>query len=747
MTAGFQLLHAVYNVEHFLQNLRQRRCNFHIVFFEDHESLCVPPKTASHTTSKLLLARAAVKRHLEANVAELTLPSIELHTFRSTSDEAFARYLFTTGVYFVMCHDGAFNNSTQTLSTSDHRMNGSAPRDEFETSRKARFRGMILLLLSWGYNIALINGLEWHDTKVMTEVVEGHRLQKYLTPLITGHTSVPTESPSSSPIGGKLGSDHVQTLQSLQRLIQNRETPRENGDSQEMHPEKWTQRRYIITIAMDMMLAKKATRPKLIAAFLGHAALLEVMPLASRRLGYAVADAKSTSEIQHFVDESASIICSMLQDTGFYRTLKSIASCDLSDLLDGRLFSSVLACPEQPAASKGQIKAIFGEYAMALDHLSGTRIELLKSTKAATQSTEPQSIEDQRLGSTILPFSNHVFDKHLAPIKLTTSSRKRESPEAGRIFQEVSHWHNARRPLSKVAPPMTPWEKKRAARKVNFFMAEMQAYAASLTNATGGSLEPETVTVGPKILAEAQLDVAKENATPAKSKPSKPEQSSKSKNKPSKKQTREQDMAVKRAEKDDLEANKTLAAWQIVRKNLEAEVTPARRHQKLSDYLRDRSDSQQRVLGAEIRFHMICDLVQILKGYGPSSPEIEPLSIMALLWTSIRKTVHTPGLTKTMVNSLKAILDVFHLPQIEMEMPSSDRAFAYDPKLTLPRDNPPVNPYDDLRFQLLYCGPYMDRNLDSVSHSIYLIRILFGTAESRIIMTYNYAFKYITSFA
>lgn len=650
-------------------------------------------------------------------MVDLTIPVIELHTFKSTSDEAFVRYLWTTGVYFVMCHDGAFNNNTQALSTSEHRISDLAQNDAFETSRKARFRGMILLLLSRGYNIALINGLEWHDTKVMTEVVEGHRLQKYLTPLLDVHTSVPTESPSSSPIEGRPGFDHVHALQSLQRLVQNRKRSNGHQDSRDVHPEDWTQRRYIITIAMDKMLAKKTTKRTLVAAFLEHAALLEVLPLTSRRLKYTVADTKSTSEIQHFIDESASTICSLLQDISFYRILRRTAKCDLSDLLDGRLFSSVLDCPEQLAAHRGQIKAVFEEYAIGLNHLSGNHIDVLKSTHPLKQTTESQLHEDQRLGSTILPFSNHVFDKHLAPIKLTTSSKKRESPEAGRIFQEVSHWHNARRPLGKVATPMTPWEKKRVARKHMFFMAEMQAYAASLTNATGGSLEPETVTVGTKVLAEAQLDAAKENAIPTKSNPSKSEQSSKSKKQPSKKQTREQDLAVKRAEKDDFEANKTLAAWQIVRKNLEAEVTPARRYQKLSDYLRDRSDSQQRVLGAEIQFHMICDLVEILKSHRPSSPEIEPLSIMALLWTSIRKMVETPGLTKTIVNSLKAVLDIFQLPKIEMETPSNDRAFAYDPKLTLPRDNPPVNPYDDLRFQLLYCGPYMDRNLDSVSHT------------------------------
>lgn len=35
-----------------------------------------------------------------------------------------------------------------------------------EASRKTLFRTMICFLISQGYNVALINGLEWHDTKV-----------------------------------------------------------------------------------------------------------------------------------------------------------------------------------------------------------------------------------------------------------------------------------------------------------------------------------------------------------------------------------------------------------------------------------------------------------------------------------------------------------------------------------------------------------------------------------------------------
>lgn len=38
---GFQLLHAVYVVERFLENLVKRKCNFHIVFFESELLTCI----------------------------------------------------------------------------------------------------------------------------------------------------------------------------------------------------------------------------------------------------------------------------------------------------------------------------------------------------------------------------------------------------------------------------------------------------------------------------------------------------------------------------------------------------------------------------------------------------------------------------------------------------------------------------------------------------------------------------------
>ena len=159
-TGGFQLLHAVYVVEYFLQGLIQRKCNFHIVFFGNHKDLCLPRGVSAANKPKYMLARAAIQRHLSVNIPK-SQPTLVIHSFASIQDTAFQEYLRATGVYFVMCHDGA---NPLPLPVNDEKAQTEIAAQE--TSRKVAFRQMICQLISQSYSIALINGLEWADTKV-----------------------------------------------------------------------------------------------------------------------------------------------------------------------------------------------------------------------------------------------------------------------------------------------------------------------------------------------------------------------------------------------------------------------------------------------------------------------------------------------------------------------------------------------------------------------------------------------------
>lgn len=162
---GFQLLHAVYAVEYFLQGLSQRHCNYHIVFFDTNRQLCVPRGVTSQNRPKYLLVRSVIRRHLMVNLAK-SHPAIKVKTFRSPRDAAFQNYLETTGVYFIMCHDGANMVPRSTGAESTGLTDEETDVEYKETFRKRRFRAMICSLMSRGYNIALINGLDFIDTKV-----------------------------------------------------------------------------------------------------------------------------------------------------------------------------------------------------------------------------------------------------------------------------------------------------------------------------------------------------------------------------------------------------------------------------------------------------------------------------------------------------------------------------------------------------------------------------------------------------
>lgn len=183
---GFQLLHAVYAVEKLLHDLVSRKCNFHIVCFDQNEDLCVPPSAAKKNRDKYILARWTIIRHLQRNLPEES--EIKFCSFSSFTDPAFVSYLNATGVYFFMCHDGTDTSSPRSREDArrplkDHP--GSAlqairkPESDMALTneldsltinsskdQKCRFRAMISWFIRNQYNVALINELEMLDTKV-----------------------------------------------------------------------------------------------------------------------------------------------------------------------------------------------------------------------------------------------------------------------------------------------------------------------------------------------------------------------------------------------------------------------------------------------------------------------------------------------------------------------------------------------------------------------------------------------------
>ncbi|KAL9102665.1 MAG: hypothetical protein Q9163_002219 [Psora crenata] len=722
---GFQLLHAVYAVEKFIQNLLQRKCNFHIAFFDSHRDLCVPEWVSTLNRPKYLLTRAVIYEHFKANLPQ-SQASIKLHSFRSVVDPAFMEYLKSTGVYFVMCHDGA-GAATSLPPAMDDDMNAHPARQlkEEKSTSKLRFRSMICFLLDEGYNVALVNELDWQDTKVMTEVVEGYRearvaLIRSTKDFLLLEGLEPSNRDFAKPgIQNADADGGTNSLIAIQSALAERRCTCKCGSTQPLDPGRWTQRRYLTVIALKKLLLENAETKHFAAIYLLHIALLEVLPLARRRVRFGSVGADRHYGPHISSGMMAESLLSIIRSNKLWEDIRVLAVCDIADLVDGRLLVAATTCvPEWK--NETTLRSSFQEQAHLLCVLTGVHLGMPINDAVEKPAIASVNVLET-VQPTILPFSNAVFDKHLAPIKLATKSVKGLNSESGRVFREVTHWHNAKRTLNtKMPAPLSEKHKKRAARRNDRFMADMQSYAASLTNATGKSLEPQTITVGGKGMIP---EVGKENESSAKALAAQagPKATSKAgqKGKGGKKEGMLERLAAERAAKDNNQADRVFSAWRTVRKNLDAERSLVGKYHKIGAYLRDLPDAKRRIVGAEVQLHLGCVLVdiyrEVCKGQDLSmnAPSSESLGVRALLWDTIRKVPSYTGFTKTMADMTREIVRVLKLPGIDLPCPTEDRRLAFDPQLLLSGLDGAMPQLNGQQFQLLHCGPYMDRNLDS----------------------------------
>ncbi|KAL8773244.1 MAG: hypothetical protein Q9209_001922 [Squamulea sp. 1 TL-2023] len=691
---GFQLLHAAYAVEHFLQNLLQRKCVFHIVFFNVHKDLCIPRGTPLASRNKYLLARAIIIRHLEVHLQQ-THPTIKLYTFVSPLEPRFQAYLSASGAYFMMTHDGANPTPVDKDPRLQQRQDDIASIESGELRRRAMFRSTIFSVIDQGYNIALIDGLEWMDTKIMTMVVEGIRKSEAAT-AIDG-TAYASKS-ANEDIHRNLQLDISET--SVQFLLQ------------QMTKSSTRSERLFLTLAvLKVMESQAGLDNNFMTAMLIQTLLIAHTSLSSRRLEMPTVDRNKRQKLDRFLEKFA-YISEQLLTRDFWKDIciKALLDCDISDMIDGRLFVTIWSKLENGSPLQLFTPRLQSELQDLLDIIrpmseTPRQLALDRPTTKPPLATKLDPSPSDRM--TILPFSHFVFDKHLKPINLTIQASRNSSGRSARVFQEVTHWHNAKRRLDpKAAHVLSDRDKMRAMRRNQFFMAEMAGYAASLTGVTGKILEPELITVSEDgKIAKEMIERTKENNDSAKQRKG---QASKGAS------NAKAIIAANVAAKGGGVADKTMAAWKTVRANLDAERSLQSRYRKTKAYLRDLPGEKQSIVQAEAEYYIICTLLKMYRVLakqtgGTNQRQID--GVTALVFSAIRGLVVANGLTKTIVNQVKSIMTTLRLPDVEFLPVEADGKLSFEPDLHLNEIKPLA--YASHEFQLLHCGPYMDRNLDS----------------------------------
>lgn len=486
-----------------------------------------------------------------------------------------------------------------------------------------------------------------------------------------------------------------------------------------------TERSYLAIVTLAELLKNgSADKPSLVA-FLTHMVLVGELDLSGRHIKL-ISHAKH-ADVHKFLAAFSQQACQILKIAGWSQAMASNSiECDVIDAVDGRLFLAVfvsLNTISRSVMSDQRLASQFSVLVQALGRVAGTQVDISEKSLPSDDGNPPTKKSSAQLSSStpaILPFSSPIFDKHLTSINISVAGNRAPRPESARIFQEVTHWHNAKRRLdAKVTKELTGREKGKALRRNQFFMAEMFSYAASLTNAAGKSLEPETVTVGePKRATPKMLEANKENDPKAKGGKN-PQSKAGSDRKNVGKKAMLGNIAANKAAKEEDVTEKTFKAWETARKLFDSETLPSSRFMKAKNYLNDLPDAKHKVVEGEVEFYKICVLLGIYKDLSKAQEDKKQhhsehlYGVASMLFDSIRRLSSADGLTKIIVELAKEIASSLGLPPVAFPKVDSTRQLSFGSTISLanlPKLPLASSPKD---FQLLYCGPYMDRNLDS----------------------------------
>lgn len=694
---GFQLLHAVYNVEKVLQGLAERKCNFNIVFFDSNQELCIPASADRANANKYLLARATIIRHLQANLPAHH-PHITIKSFQSWSASDFIEELQKTPPYFLMAHDGA-----QSLGSGGSSMSRDATTSG-HSAQSIALRKMIVFLSGRGFNVALVNELQFRDTKVMTMVLEAR------------HRGIDVEihAEEPSPKGREPGTETAKELEAVVGQYSS-----------------FSERQLLAVLVISRLLrsghpqVSAPTWTQLCSDFLMHQAVSMHVPIANRRLEIE----SPSTDAQCLLDAVASFTASLLSSSLWAESApRLVKTCDVADIIDGRLFFQVAGGHvEVSQAAQDEYQRMSSAVATLasanLDTDSGYK-PLSEQSAAARQGSHMNSTD--RTNPAVLAFSNPVFDKHLESVRLRVDkSANVQSIGSRKVFKEVSHWHNAKKPLLSKAGHAAPGEPKDkwAARRDQKFMAEMRTYAASLTNAVGKSLEPEVIIVGEA--GNYTSAIPNETNAGQAARQDDGESSEKGKSgakkggggKAAMKNKAKQDMlnqlASTKAKKADDAGVKLANAWQKVCKDFDAGPDPETRYRRAQVYLGNQSPAWRAAIGAECELYMMDCLVQCWKDACQNNNRAQSLHLPALIWNHAQHILQSPNLSKATIAYVKLVTDTLQLPEVgSSPQPLSERKLPFSPTLTKQSSDlsTKMSPKD---FQLLHCGPYLERSFNS----------------------------------
>jgi len=412
--------------------------------------------------SRYLLARSIIKRHLAVHLPDSNL-NLAVNVFPSLNSPEFQDYLRISPIHFVMTHDGSQRSITsvpvtKTLDTDENPVND----DDHWT--KILLRGMIWAFNTHKLNVALINRIEFRDSKVFTMIVESFTPPSKLK--LTMATKFVLEIADTKKI---LEESRQPTPSSIESTFGDKDL---EEVSEAFSEEDLTEKDCLAVYGVSKILKQQECDVFLASAFILHIVIIKHIPLSKRRLPLITFDADFEEQIDSFLASTSEVFRSAVDSEKWNELMASEEfDCDSIDLVDGRLFRAVMQAMCENSLHGVVPRTAQPDWALLAGlvvQLSNKELSLAGSVEPAfSKSTaEKGDFENRVEDLVVLPFTNTVFDKHLECIHVKTDSSLEVRFGAMKIYRETSHWHNHKKPLN---PKHLPAQKVSKWRYVNRF--------------------------------------------------------------------------------------------------------------------------------------------------------------------------------------------------------------------------------------------------------------------------------------
>ncbi|KAL6921861.1 hypothetical protein FSHL1_005829 [Fusarium sambucinum] len=446
---GFQLLHAVHAVEKLLSELKRRDCNFDVLFFRDHENLCVPQqavsstKGAKHRLTRRILIQHFIKSNLDFRIIE----------FDSLESNECQNYLSAHGVHFILCDDGR-------ASTTD---------------QATHLQYLIWKVMASGRHVAIINSITWKSSKVFMSLLSGKKDMR-------GSSLKLPMLEAKEPL-------------SLSEAVLQQITQHPFGDvyypAREKHAMAFC-RAYIEHYAS----ANETTEADLnrVGAFLLQVATLKYCSLQERScVEFCNEDEMIESQDHEFLHMFCTATQGLIEMPS---ELNEQEGWELFDIVDGRVFFYLL----RAIRSEGDIPSRILEHARVLynETFRGWDREVKQpfATLKSSKGSRPPPKAERNL--TALPFNHLALESFLRDVEIGESEEIQDS-NAELVFEDLRYWHAYKLVTQlKGSETLPVWFEKARQKKMQRRMAEVISYAASLTSSTGKTFNRETIVVGPQ---------------------------------------------------------------------------------------------------------------------------------------------------------------------------------------------------------------------------------------------------------